>query len=457
MAAACVQIFISYAPEDEVHLQALVRVLRPSVRLQQVQLWSRQDVLAGQEQAGIITQRLTSAQVVVLLLSKDYLANDDCYAEALQVLDRNGRDGACVIAVRLRAFLLAAGDRLGSVQVIPPTHHRPMAELDNPDSAWVQVAGELLAIAHNQTIAAASSSDPALPEVPVGAVDLIGDALFEATLLHPGALGCNRLTQWGALDQLVSDSSRDDLILLPGELDKGHTYFLQRVEKFLRRPPPRHIVAVWWDRAPFPISEEEYHEQLAAALRCPAAALSMQLKRILNHNNLILLHRPVSDKFPCSAEEIRRSLSVFCEWLPRLIGAARDSNSQPGGMARHSVKCLQPIAWPPVSLFRQGIARALVWALGRQWTAVEDWLHPHRAKEFLRAVERLDGTLHVQRLGELASISDDDLRDVCRQAAIPSTRWNRFIGDARRLGPTPEKLLLSLSLLLRDPTLKATT
>lgn len=453
MATPSVNIFISSAPTEKADRDSLIKALHPSVLQLGVRLWSRQDVLPSDETSEVVAKQIDAATVVVLLLSKDFLADENCYEEAVQALNKS----RCVLGVRVRDFLRLKEDPVASLQLLSPTQKRPLTKFRQRDEAWVEVANGILAAAGISAITLAPPPASKAAQDSFQPMDLVGDALFEASFLDPVALRCNRHIQWGELDSLVSDKNQACLILVPGELGKGHTYFLQRVGRQLRRDPSRHIVSVSWDSNPFPSCEREYYEQLAAALHCKVVGLEEQLIRILSHHNLILIHRPVEDKFPCGAEEAAQSIRLFRHWLPNLMKSVRNGNRHKKQNASlHAIKCLQPIAWPSVSPLWKWMARTVTRALGYPPRIMERWLAGDLAKRFLHELESAPiDEFTIQQLAELSDITDEDLRGVCRTAAIPPVHWSRLIHDARRNGPTPRELLLCLSKLLRDPTLKA--
>lgn len=450
MAGSVVDIYVSCAEQDAGHLVLLRKALHPHVRDARIRVWDRSEVGYGEKVEALCKEKLGQAQVVILMLSMDYIANETLYAEGREALKRSELSGTRVLSVRLRA-VQQSQDPILSLPFLGPSQECPMADRAKPEAAWIAVAEKILAAAGIDARAPADTQHPALPAVPEGPLDLVGDALFEATLLHPAALSCNRRAQWGTLDLLVSDRTRDDLILLPGEQGTGHTYFLQRTGKMLRKDPSRIVVAVEWDTISLPGCEREYREQLALVLNCPLGVLHNYLGQLLSHHNLVLLHHPMDDRFPREDEEINLSLRLFREWLPNLIAAAR-SGTQQGKTEGHAVKCIQPIRWRPVFALKRWLARAFSLLRGQPLRFMERWDHKHLAKSFMRTLEKSCPEFTVHSLAELTGISNKDVRDVCRLTAIPSTQWDQILDDARAAGPTPEKVLLHLSMLLRDST-----
>ena len=74
-----VKAFVSYAHEDLEHLKSLRSALSPLVRLQKLQLWDDRDINAGDEWEKVIFQQLKEADIVLCLVSADFVASDFCY------------------------------------------------------------------------------------------------------------------------------------------------------------------------------------------------------------------------------------------------------------------------------------------------------------------------------------------------------------------------------------------
>jgi ABC-type branched-subunit amino acid transport system substrate-binding protein len=98
-----VKVFISYAHEDEMLLNELKVHLRPLVRQGLIELCYDRDVSAGTEWEQEIGQYLDAAQIILLLVSPDFLNSEYCYGNELErALERHQRGEVCVIPVVLR-------------------------------------------------------------------------------------------------------------------------------------------------------------------------------------------------------------------------------------------------------------------------------------------------------------------------------------------------------------------
>jgi TIR domain/LGFP repeat len=114
-----VKIFFCYAHEDEPLLNKLKTHLRPLQRQGLIDIWHDRDISAGTEWEREISQRLNSAQIILLLLSPDFMDSDYCYGvEMKRAIERHKQGEARVIPVILR-HVYWQGEPLGRLQALP--------------------------------------------------------------------------------------------------------------------------------------------------------------------------------------------------------------------------------------------------------------------------------------------------------------------------------------------------
>jgi len=75
-----VKIFFCYAREDEPLLNKLKTHLRPLQRENLIEVWCNRDISAGIEWETEIKEHLNAAQIVLLLVSPDFMDSDYCYS-----------------------------------------------------------------------------------------------------------------------------------------------------------------------------------------------------------------------------------------------------------------------------------------------------------------------------------------------------------------------------------------
>ena len=181
---AAVDLFYSYSHHDEelrdqldVHLALLKRrgVLRT---------WHDRRIAAGTEWQNEIAAELDSADVILLLISADFLASDYCYdVEMKRALDRDHAHEACVIPVILRACDLDQAP-FSHLQALPK-NARPVTAWQDRDEAWLDVVRGI----RRQVLAMPARESPA-----TGGDDTRGKMPVESTA---GRCGRGRATCTG--------------------------------------------------------------------------------------------------------------------------------------------------------------------------------------------------------------------------------------------------------------------
>ena len=130
-----VKIFICYAREDEPLLSKLKSHLRPLQRQQLIDLWHDRDISAGAEWEHEISKHLNTAQIIVLLISPDFMASDYCYSTEMQrAIVRHERGEARVIPIILRPVDWQ-GTPFERLQALPK-NARPVIKWSSRDDAF---------------------------------------------------------------------------------------------------------------------------------------------------------------------------------------------------------------------------------------------------------------------------------------------------------------------------------
>ena len=121
-----VTIFFCYAHEDEHLLNKLKAQLRPLQRRNVIDVWYDRNISAGTEWEHDIDQHLNSAQIILLLVSPDFMNSDYCYGIEMQrALERHERKEAVVIPIILRHVYWQ--EEFGKLQVLP-TDAKPVID-----------------------------------------------------------------------------------------------------------------------------------------------------------------------------------------------------------------------------------------------------------------------------------------------------------------------------------------
>jgi TIR domain len=97
------KIFFCYAHEDETLLDQLKRHLTPLQRQGIIDVWYDRDISAGIEWEKEINKHLNTANIILLLISPDFISSEYCYSvEMKRALERHQWGEACVIPIILR-------------------------------------------------------------------------------------------------------------------------------------------------------------------------------------------------------------------------------------------------------------------------------------------------------------------------------------------------------------------
>ena len=76
---ASIEIFCCYAREDRLYMEHLKTHLMPLQRQGLITVWSDSDISAGANWQEEIEKHLDTAQIILLLVSPDFIASDYCF------------------------------------------------------------------------------------------------------------------------------------------------------------------------------------------------------------------------------------------------------------------------------------------------------------------------------------------------------------------------------------------
>jgi hypothetical protein len=171
-AARPLALFISYSHKDD-DLRAKLDTHLSLLKRQNVfDVWHDRRIGAGREWAGEIDSALERADVVLLLVSADFLASDYCYdKEMMRALQRHDQGTARVVPVILRRCDWQSS-AFGRLQALP-RDGQPVTGYADVDTAFTEVAVALRALAneirgpgHTPAATSASAASPAAPSQP---------------------------------------------------------------------------------------------------------------------------------------------------------------------------------------------------------------------------------------------------------------------------------------------------
>ncbi len=134
-----VEVFFSYAHKDEELRDELAKHLSLLRNQGVIKTWHDREITAGTEWEGKIDRHLESAQVILLLISADFLASKYCYdVELKRAMERHENGEARVIPVILRPVDWT-GASFSKVQALPK-NAKPVTSWPNPDEAFTDIS-----------------------------------------------------------------------------------------------------------------------------------------------------------------------------------------------------------------------------------------------------------------------------------------------------------------------------
>lgn len=133
------RVFVSYARVDEIHRSRLDVHLTPLVRDGLIDVWSDRAVVAGADWERDIQYELATADIVILLVTPDFVASAYCFERELpEILRRYEEGGLCVLPVHVKSVDMA-NLPIRRIQGLP-ADLRPVSAWQDADEAWLEVA-----------------------------------------------------------------------------------------------------------------------------------------------------------------------------------------------------------------------------------------------------------------------------------------------------------------------------
>ena len=131
-------VFFSYSHKDEALRNQLETHLAMLKRQGVISTWHDRRLLAGDNVDQGIANELNQADIILLLVSPDFLASDYCYGvEVVRALERHASNEARVIPVILRPCEWHAAP-FGKL-LAAPTDGRPVTKWPDPDDAFLNI------------------------------------------------------------------------------------------------------------------------------------------------------------------------------------------------------------------------------------------------------------------------------------------------------------------------------
>jgi hypothetical protein len=152
-------LFYSYSHKDEGYKDSLETHLKLLEREGIIKGWSDRKISFGSEWKGEIDQRLEEADIILLLISADFIASDYCFDKELgRALERHRQNEAKVVPVIIRPTDWKSAP-FAALQVLPKDG-KPVIIWPFQDEAWENIAEGIRRVAQElrQGVQAAPSS-----------------------------------------------------------------------------------------------------------------------------------------------------------------------------------------------------------------------------------------------------------------------------------------------------------
>lgn len=139
-----VSVFLSYAHEDETYRDALLKHLAVLRRSGMAEIWADIGIKAGENWHGEIKSKLISADVILMLISPDFIDSDFCYSVEMKIaLGRHATNEAVVIPISIR-HVDWEGAPFSTIQGLP-VGLTPIAEFEGfrREATYAAIAGAI--------------------------------------------------------------------------------------------------------------------------------------------------------------------------------------------------------------------------------------------------------------------------------------------------------------------------
>ncbi|WP_427157428.1 toll/interleukin-1 receptor domain-containing protein [Aliinostoc sp. HNIBRCY26] len=134
-----VKVFFAYSHKDEALRDELATHLTMMKRQGVIETWHDSEITAGSEWANAIDENLEVADIILLLVSDNFLASDYCYdKEMTRAMEQHETREACVIPIILKPTDWN-GKPFGKLQALPK-NAKPVTTWQDQNEAFLNIA-----------------------------------------------------------------------------------------------------------------------------------------------------------------------------------------------------------------------------------------------------------------------------------------------------------------------------
>jgi hypothetical protein len=186
-----IRVFCSYSHLDEQLRDELSKHLSVLKRQGVISEWYDRLIPPGEKWAETIDDRINQAQIILLLISSDFLASDYCYEiEMKRALERDEKGEAIAIPIILRDCLWQDAP-FGKLQALPK-NGTPVEDWPKQDKAFKNIAEgirQAVKRLRDETARPAAPPKPRRLDIEQFGQDLIRQEVEEINVVHPYLLG----------------------------------------------------------------------------------------------------------------------------------------------------------------------------------------------------------------------------------------------------------------------------
>jgi hypothetical protein len=142
----CLKVFVSCDRTDWRHRDELLTRLESLAHVVPHEVWHDGMLEPGAKPHDVAVGRLGAADVVILLVSPDFMAPGGCFtSQAKEALEQYEDGRGTVVPILIRPEPAWKDQQIGALQTLPK-NATPVAAWSDPDEAWASVTRSLLAL-----------------------------------------------------------------------------------------------------------------------------------------------------------------------------------------------------------------------------------------------------------------------------------------------------------------------
>ncbi|HUI46103.1 MAG TPA: DnaB-like helicase C-terminal domain-containing protein [Nitrospirota bacterium] len=241
MGEKAVRLFYSYSHKDEMFRDALETHLSILKRQGLIEDWYDRNILPGENWKSEIDNHINEADVILLLVSPDFIASEYCYGKELsKALERYESGQAEVVPIIVRPVDWTDSP-FSKLQALP-RDGRPITTWSNGDEAWLEAEKGIKKCIENVIHKKAASLRPH-QENPVILRSLVGDEFRRIESLFDGKRKFSGTsTGFNDLDRLVDGIHPGDILLIAGRPSMGKSDFVINIAKQVSLESSKSVV-----------------------------------------------------------------------------------------------------------------------------------------------------------------------------------------------------------------------